>query len=90
MKYLNGGWSYNWQGENSDTYAEDKFTILEAFQNKVGKEISLGADLEIEDQTAIEKTVELAKDASKIILCLGEKITQKRQEIVIYTLVHRK
>jgi beta-glucosidase len=79
-------------GENSDTYAEDKFTILEAFQNKVGKENILytGADLEIEDQTAIEKTVELAKDASKIILCLGE-ITQKRQEIsVIYTLVHRK
>jgi beta-glucosidase len=57
MKYLNGGWS-NWQGENSDTYAEDKFTILEAFQNKVGKENILytpGADLEIEDQTAIEK-----------------------------------
>jgi beta-glucosidase len=48
MKYLNGGWSYNWQGENSDTYAEDKFTILEAFQNKVGKENILytpGADL---------------------------------------------
>jgi beta-glucosidase len=43
--------------ENSDTYAEDKFTILEAFQNKVGKENILytGADLEIEDQTAIEK-----------------------------------
>jgi beta-glucosidase len=39
MKYLNGGWSYNWQGENSDTYAEDKFTILEAFQNKVGENI---------------------------------------------------
>jgi beta-glucosidase len=33
MKYLNGGWSYNWQ-ENSDTYAEDKFTILEAFKTK--------------------------------------------------------
>jgi beta-glucosidase len=30
MKYLNGGWSYNWQGENSDT--EDKFTILELFK----------------------------------------------------------
>jgi beta-glucosidase len=41
MKYLNGGWSYNWQGENSDTYAEDKFTILEAFQNKVGRKHSL-------------------------------------------------
>jgi beta-glucosidase len=69
-------------GENSDTYAEDKFTILEAFQNKVGKENILytpGADLEIEDQTAIEKTVELAKDASKIILCLGEKNYTKRR-----------
>jgi beta-glucosidase len=53
MKYLNGGWSYNWQGENSDTYAEDKFTILEAFQNK--KTFFIPPDLEIEDQTAIEK-----------------------------------
>ncbi|WP_432222397.1 hypothetical protein ACRASX_03220 [Flavobacterium sp. TMP13] len=27
MKYLNRGWSYTWQGENSDLYAADKFTI---------------------------------------------------------------
>ena len=76
MKYLNGGWSYNWQGENSDTYAADKFTILEAIQNKVGKANALyteGANLEKEDDAAIQKAVELAKDASKIILCLGEK-----------------
>lgn len=76
MKYLNGGWSYNWQGENSDSYAADKFTILEALQNKVGKENILytqGADLEKEDDAAIQKAVELAKDATKIILCLGEK-----------------
>lgn len=76
MKYLNGGWSYNWQGENSDTFAVDKYTILEALQNKIGKENVLytpGADLEKEDDTAIQKAIELAKDASKIILCLGEK-----------------
>lgn len=76
MKYLNGGWSYNWQGENSDTYAADKFTILEALQNKLGKENVLytqGADLAIEDDTEIQKAVKLAKSASKIILCLGEK-----------------
>ncbi|MEZ7515231.1 glycoside hydrolase family 3 N-terminal domain-containing protein [Flavobacterium frigidarium] len=76
MKYLNGGWSYTWQGENSDTYAADKFTILEAFQNKIGKENVLytaGADLEIENDEEIEKAVALAKEASKIILCLGEK-----------------
>jgi beta-glucosidase len=76
MKYLNGGWSYTWQGENSDTYAADKFTILEAFQNKLGKENVLytkGADLETEDEAEIQKAVDLAKNVSKIVLCLGEK-----------------
>jgi beta-glucosidase len=76
MKNLNGGWSYNWQGENSDLYAADKFTILKALQNKVGKENVLytkGADLAIEDDAEIQKAVDLAKDASKIVLCLGEK-----------------
>jgi beta-glucosidase len=76
MKYLNGGWSYNWQGENSDTYAADKMTILEAIQNKIGKENVLyteGTDLARFDDAEIEKAVALAKDASKIVLCLGEK-----------------
>lgn len=76
MKYLNGGWSYTWQGENSDTYAADKFTILEAFQNKLGKENVLytkGTELGTEDDAEIQKAVDLAKNASKIVLCLGEK-----------------
>jgi beta-glucosidase len=76
MKYLNGGWSYNWQGENSDTYAADKMTILEALQSKIGKENVLytpGADLANFDDTEISKAVEMAKGASKIVLCLGEK-----------------
>jgi beta-glucosidase len=76
MKYLNGGWSYNWQGELSDSFASNKMTILEALQNKVGKEkilYTIGADFDKEDDLEIEKAVALAKDASKIILCLGEK-----------------
>ncbi|RUT70999.1 beta-glucosidase [Flavobacterium cupreum] len=76
MKNLNGGWSYTWQGENSDTYAAEKLTILEAFQAKLGKENVLytpGADIEKEDDAEIQKAVELAKGASKIVLCLGEK-----------------
>ena len=76
MKYLNGGWSYTWQGENSDSYAADKFTILEAFQNKAGKEnvlYTLGADLENENDAEIQKAIDLAKNASKIVVCLGEK-----------------
>lgn len=76
MKYLNGGWSYNWQGENSDKYAADKFTILEAIENKIGKAnvlYSQGADLEKADDNEVQKAVVLAEQATKIILCLGEK-----------------
>lgn len=76
MKYLNGGWSYNWQGDYSDTFATHKMTILEAVQNKIGKENVLytpGADLAKFDDAEIAKAVEMAKGVSKIILCLGEK-----------------
>lgn len=76
MISLNGGWTYTWQGENTDKIASDKYTILEALQQKVGVANILyakGADLELEDDAEINKAVELAKDASKIILCLGEK-----------------
>jgi beta-glucosidase len=53
-------------GKEKTQIPMQRTTILEAFQNKVGKENSLyGADLEIEDQTAIEKTVELAKTPLK-------------------------
>lgn len=76
MKYLNGGWSYNWQGDNSDTFAANKMTILEALQNKIGASNVLytpGADFTTTDDAEITKAIEMAKGVSKIILCLGEK-----------------
>jgi beta-glucosidase len=76
MISLNGGWTYTWQGDKTDELAGDKFTILEALQNKAGAANILytkGADLMLENDQEIEKAVALAKDASKIILCLGEK-----------------
>ncbi len=73
MKYLNGGWSYTWQGENSDKYAQEKFTILEAFQNKIGKQnVSFAEGVSIEKEIDIEKAVKLASTVDYIILCLGE------------------
>lgn len=76
MKYLNGGWSYNWQGENSDVYAAANFTILEALENKIGKQnviYSEGVSFESDSEENIAKAVLAAKGVSKIILCLGEK-----------------
>lgn len=76
MIALNGGWTYTWQGEKTDQIATEKATILEALQNKAGKENVLytkGADLILENEQEINNAVALAKEASKIILCLGEK-----------------
>lgn len=76
MKYLNGGWTYNWQGENADTIAADKLTILEAFQQKLGGQNVLyapGCTFDAIDQSEIAQAVEMAQNATTIVLCLGEK-----------------
>ena len=36
MRTLNGGWTYTWQGERTDEYAQKYNTILEAVQKKFG------------------------------------------------------
>ena len=64
MKYLNGGWSYNWQGDFSETFAAEKQTILEALQSKIGKENVLytpGVDFANFDEAEIAKAVEIVE-----------------------------
>ncbi|WP_132433809.1 glycoside hydrolase family 3 N-terminal domain-containing protein [Natronoflexus pectinivorans] len=36
MRALNGGWTYSWQGEKVDEFAQDYSTILDAIRGKVG------------------------------------------------------
>ncbi|WP_103866487.1 glycoside hydrolase family 3 N-terminal domain-containing protein [Aquimarina sp. I32.4] len=73
MNFLNGGWSYTWQGEKSDEYAKDKLTILEAFQHKIGKQnVEYALGTQIFEEIDIAKTVNLAKKVDYIVLCLGE------------------
>jgi len=36
MRTLNGGWSYSWQGEKTEEFAQQYNTIFEALQNKFG------------------------------------------------------
>ena len=81
MRTLNGGWSYSWQGEKTEEFAEQYNTILEAVQNKFGTEnvdyepgISykkFGAYYE-EDEAEIDKAVAAAADVDYILLCIGE------------------
>ena len=81
MRTLNGGWSYSWQGEKTEEFAEQYNTILEAMQNKFGASNVLyepGVTYNMEGQyyeenePEIEKAVRAASGVDYIVLCIGE------------------
>jgi len=81
MRSLNGGWSYSWQGENTDEYAHDYHTMLEAVETRFGKDnvsyvpgvsyVKEG-NFNQDQETDIKSAVKAAKKADVIVLCLGE------------------
>ncbi len=73
MQSLNGGWSYTWQGEETDEYAKDKLTVYEAVAEKVGaSNVSFLGGKGFSAPIDIQAAVEAAKDVDYIVLCLGE------------------
>lgn len=81
MRTLNGAWTYSWQGEKVEEFAAKYNTILEALQQKAGKEnvsylpgVSYKMDGKYYDEYAdqMEETIAAAKNADVIVLCLGE------------------
>jgi len=81
MRTVNGGWSYSWQGEKVELFAQEYNTIFESLQNKFGKDrVQYVAGVEYfmdgvyhnEHNVNIKEAVDAAKDADVIVLCLGE------------------
>ncbi|MDB5134350.1 MAG: bglX 4 [Mucilaginibacter sp.] len=73
MRSLDGGWSYNWQGDLSDKLAVGKNTILKAIEQKIGKEnVTYRPGSAYDSVLNIEETISAAKNADVIVLCLGE------------------
>ncbi len=73
MRALDGGWSYTWQGEQSDSFAANKNTILEAIQQKIGKDnVSYEPGAAFDSLQKVNDAVKAAKNADVIVLCLGE------------------
>ncbi|MCD8306224.1 MAG: glycoside hydrolase family 3 C-terminal domain-containing protein, partial [Prevotella sp.] len=81
MRCLNGGWSYSWQGNRTDDFAEEYNTIYEALCNKYGAEnITLCQGVTYNERGAyyeenvpdIDAAVAAADDADVIIACVGE------------------
>ena len=73
MRSLNGGWSRNWQGDNSNETEADKNTIYEAIKNNFGSEnVSYSEGVHFDSTVNINDAVTKAAGADIIVLCIGE------------------
>jgi beta-glucosidase len=73
LNYLNGAWTHTWQGVETRFNTPGKKTIIEAINDKVGKQNITyveGSSLEADINTS--KAVEAAKTNDIIIVCLAE------------------
>ena len=68
MSSLNGGWSITWQGHKEEHFPTEKHTVLEAIQEKIGKDKVITAKT---DEEAIKAAKN--KKADVAIICIGEK-----------------
>lgn len=81
MRSLNGGWSYTWQGHQTNEYAKDFNTIYESLCNRFGAaNINFIPTVTFNEKGAygdefvadVDKAVEAAKQADIVMVCLGE------------------
>ena len=81
MRCLNGGWSYTWQGNLTDRYAQQYNTIYEALCNRFGSDnvvIEQGVTYipeggyQEEEASHIDDAVRAAQNVDVIIACVGE------------------
>ncbi|PWJ42909.1 glycoside hydrolase family 3 N-terminal domain-containing protein [Sediminitomix flava] len=81
MRTLNGGWSYSWQGEKVEAFAQGYNTILEAVQQKFGETnvkfvegvtYNHAGQYFEEHVIDINAAVKAAQNVDVILLCLGE------------------
>lgn len=67
-----GGWSYTWQGDQTDQWASNKKTIYEAVSEHLNGKVQYAAGVDFEGNQNIEEAIQIAKSSDVILLCLGE------------------
>lgn len=79
MRTLNGSWTYSWQGEKVDEFAQGFNTIFEALKNTYGDvqyipgvSYNMQGKYYEENKDRFDEAVEAAKNADVVILALGE------------------
>ncbi len=81
MRTLNGGWTYSWQGEKTEQFAQKYHTILEAVSQEFGADkvtyvpgvrYDFEAEYHNDEVVDIEAAVRAAAKSDVVLLCLGE------------------
>ena len=70
---LNSGWTITWQGNEESLYPKNKLTILQALEQKFGKEsVTYVAGTAFTTEVNIAEAATAARNADVAVLCLGE------------------
>lgn len=73
LSVLNGGWTITWQGNEETVYPQEKNTVLEAIQNKIGtKNVNYVEGCSFDKDINTSKAVTEAKNSDVVVICLGE------------------
>ncbi|MFZ1518674.1 MAG: glycoside hydrolase family 3 N-terminal domain-containing protein [Ignavibacteriaceae bacterium] len=73
LSVLNGGWTITWQGNEESLFPQEKNTVLEAIQNKLGDaKVNYVEGCSFDKDINTSKAVIEAKNSDVVILCLGE------------------
>jgi len=73
LSVLNSGWTFTWQGDKEELYPQEKNTILEAIQAKVGRGNAVHVDaVTFDKEFDVAKAVEAAAGVDAIVACIGE------------------
>jgi beta-glucosidase len=81
MRTLNGGWSYSWQGEKTEEFAQQYNTVLEAMRKEFGEaNVSFAEGVAykmkgkyFEDSlVSLDAVTQAAANVDYVVLCIGE------------------
>jgi len=73
LSVLNSGWTFTWQGDKEELYPQEKSTILEAIQEKVGPEnVTPVGGAAFDQEIDIAAAVDAAAGVDAIVACIGE------------------
>ena len=73
LSCLNSGWTITWQGDDEKLYPQEKMTILEAIQDKLGKDnVKYVEAVTFDKELDVPQAVAAARDADAVIACVGE------------------